>query len=119
MGDELRFEGRVAIVTGAGSGLGRAYAELLAARGAVVIVADLSPAGDDVVAGIERTGGSALAVTADVSDGEAAAGIVTAALERFGRIDIVINNAGIIRRGPFVDFTAQDFLDLHAVHVMG
>ena len=127
--DELRFDGRVAVVTGAGRGIGRAYALLLAARGASVVVNDLggSMAGDgadaepasDVVAEIDAAGGSALADTHDISTAEGGQALVDAALERFGRIDIVVNNAGIMRWAGFPKADA-DHLERHlAVHVAG
>jgi NAD(P)-dependent dehydrogenase (short-subunit alcohol dehydrogenase family) len=126
---ELRFDGRVAIVTGAGRGLGRAYARLLAARGASVVVNDLGTSiegegGDTgpataVVREIEADGGAAAADTGDVSTEAGAAGLVDAALRRFGRIDIVIANAGIVRWARFPDVTTDD-LDAHlAVHTRG
>ena len=100
-------EGRVAIVTGAGRGLGREHALLLAAHGAKVVVNDIgagidgsgkdsSPA-DEVVALIERAGGQAIANGEDVSDWNGAKAMVAAAIETFGKLDILINNAGILR----------------------
>lgn len=104
MGEELRFDGRVAVVTGAGRGLGRAYAELLAARGAQVVVNDIGVAVDgaplaedpasEVVAGIVAAGGAAVADHHSVATEEGGAAIVDTALDAFGRIDIVVNNAG-------------------------
>jgi NAD(P)-dependent dehydrogenase (short-subunit alcohol dehydrogenase family) len=124
--DALAFDGRVAVVTGAGRGLGRAYAVLLAARGAQVVVNDLgtalSGAGADglpaeqVAAEIRAAGGSAVASTADVTDPAAAAGIVDAALVAFGRVDIVINNAGNLAPGEIADTdlpTLRRHLDVH------
>ncbi len=127
--DEHRFDGRVAVVTGAGRGIGRAYARLLAARGAGVVVNDLgsSMAGDGadeqpaarVVAEIVDAGGEAIADGSDVSTVAGAEALIGAAVERFGRIDVLINNAGIMRWAgmPEVD---EDNLARHlAVHVGG
>ncbi len=127
--DEHRFDGQVAVVTGAGRGLGRAYARLLAARGAHVVVNDLgaSMAGDGadvgpaaaVVAEIEAGGGSALADAHDVSTPDGGAALVAGALERFGRIDALVANAGIIRWAGLPEADA-DNLERHlAVHVGG
>ncbi len=103
-----QLDGKVAIVTGGGRGIGRAHALALAAEGAEVVVNDLGgelsgegavsagPA-EEVVAAISAAGGSAVANTNDVSDWDAAAGLVDAALSSFGRLDVVLNNAGIAR----------------------
>jgi NAD(P)-dependent dehydrogenase (short-subunit alcohol dehydrogenase family) len=126
---EYRFDGRVAVVTGAGRGIGRAYARLLAARGARVVVNDLgastggsganaAPAAS-AVEEIVAAGGEAVADTSDVSAPGGAQSLVDTAVERFGRLDILVNNAGIIRWAgmPEVD---EDNLAKHlAVHVGG
>jgi NAD(P)-dependent dehydrogenase (short-subunit alcohol dehydrogenase family) len=123
------FEGRVAVVTGAGRGIGRAYALLLASRGAGVVVNDLGGsvqgAGADgavapaVAAEIEAAGGAALADEHDVASAEGAEALIAAALERFGRIDILINNAGIMRWGGLPDVDAENLQRHLAVHVLG
>src|SRR4051812_14001516 len=126
--DTMRFDGRVAIVTGAGRGIGRAHARLLAERGAQVVVNDLggSMEGDgsdvgpaqSVVDEIVAAGGEAIADTNDVSTPAGAQTIIDAAVGRFGRLDIVVNNAGIIRWGglPDVDLdNLERHLDVHLI----
>ncbi len=125
----VRFEDRVAIVTGAGTGLGRAHALGLAARGAKVVVNDLGVAGDgtgaslapaEVVAGeIRDAGGEAIAHGASVTDAAAVADMVSQAMDKWGRVDILINNAGILRDKTFAKMTLDDFRSVVEVHLMG
>jgi len=126
---ELRFDGRVAVITGSGRGLGRAYALALAARGAKVVVNDpggaLGGEGTDaapareVVREIESQGGEALACTASVATPEGGAAIIDAAIERFGRIDVLIHNAGNVRKASLKKMTERDFDAVLDVHLRG
>ncbi len=123
---ELRFDGRVAIVTGGGRGLGRAYAMLMAARGAKVVVNDIGvglsgeataegPA-DELVREITAAGGEAVANLDSVATPAGGKAIIDAAMDRYGRVDILIHNAGIIRRGLLSELSYDDFelaLDVH------
>jgi NAD(P)-dependent dehydrogenase (short-subunit alcohol dehydrogenase family) len=107
---EGRFAGRVAIITGAGQGIGRAVAERFAADGASVVIADLNAAaGDAAAASIESSGGVARAVRADVTDPVDAARIAGAATDAFGRIDVLVNNAGILRSTRAADVDAEEW----------
>ena len=125
----IRFDGRVAIVTGAGGGLGRVYAVELAKRGAKVVVNDLggsrdgtgasSRAADEVVQEITEAGGEAVANYDSVTTLEGGKGIVEMALERFGRVDILINNAGILRDKSFGKMTSEMWEGVLAVHLQG
>jgi NAD(P)-dependent dehydrogenase (short-subunit alcohol dehydrogenase family) len=125
----LRFDGRVAVITGAGRGLGRAYALLLASRGCKVVVNDngsvtrgdkieADPA-QEVVDEIRASGGEAVACTESVASPQGAAAIVATAIEAWGRIDIVIHNAGNIRRGLIADLSDEDFDAVLGVHLKG
>ncbi|GAA4503347.1 SDR family oxidoreductase [Actinoallomurus oryzae] len=126
---ELRFDGRVAIVTGAGQGLGRQHALELAARGAKVVVNDLggslhgsgSSAGPAaaVVEEIKKNGGEAVASTDNVATPEGAEAIVRTALDVFGKVDIVVNNAGILRDKSFKNMVPEEFDQVLAVHLRG
>lgn len=122
----LRFDGRVAVVTGAGAGLGREYALLLAERGAKVVVNDLGgsfigegksqQAADVVVGEIVAKGGIAVADYNSVTEGEK---IIQTALDNFGRVDILVNNAGILRDRSFARISDQDWNLVHDVHLKG
>ena len=125
----IDLKGRVAIVTGAGGGLGRAHALLLAGRGAKVVVNDLGGARDgsggslsaaeQVAAEIRAGGGEAMANGASVTDFEAVEAMAREAIERWGRIDILVNNAGILRDKTFAKVTLEDFRAVIEVHLMG
>ncbi|XP_052598135.1 peroxisomal multifunctional enzyme type 2 [Peromyscus californicus insignis] len=126
MASPLRFDGRVVLVTGAGGGLGRAYALAFAERGALVVVNDLggdfkgvgkgSSAADKVVEEIRRKGGKAVANYDSVEAGEK---LVKTALDAFGRIDVVVNNAGILRDRSFSRISDEDWDIIQRVHLRG
>ena len=122
----IRFDDQVVVITGAGGGLGRAYAHLLAARGARVVVNDAGPAvdgagvdrepADAVVAEIRESGGEAVANYDSVASEQGGAAVVAAAIEHYGRLDGLIHNAGILRDRSFVKMRAEDVdpvLDVH------
>ncbi|MDX5359749.1 MAG: SDR family oxidoreductase, partial [Alphaproteobacteria bacterium] len=125
----IRFDGRVAIVTGAGGGLGRAHALAFAERGAKVVVNDLGGAVDGtggssdaakaVVEEIRAAGGEAVANGSSVTDEAGVARLVQDAMDAYGRIDILVNNAGILRDKTFAKMTLADFRAVLDVHLMG
>ena len=114
------LEGRIAIVTGAGSGLGRSHAKFLARQGAKLVVNDLDlTAAEAVVAEIQAEGGEAIACQGSVIDEAAVAAMVATTMERWGRIDILVNNAGILRDKSFAKMSMDDFRLVVDVHLMG
>ena len=126
---ELRFDDRVVVITGAGNGLGRSHAHLFASRGAKVVVNDLggsftgegksASAADKVVAEIKAAGGQAVASYASVSDEKAAFSIIDTAMKTWGRVDILVCNAGILRDKAFNNMSMDDFRAVVDVHLMG
>src|SRR5262250_110930 len=124
-----RLKGKAAVVTGAGRGIGRAVAELLAAEGAAVVVNDLggnvdgtgaaASVADEVVAAIKARGGTAVANHDSVTDFAAAERIVDAAVREFGSIDILVNNAGILRDRMLFNMSEEDWDAVIAVHLKG
>lgn len=125
----MKFDGRVAIVTGAGGGLGREHALALARRGARVVVNDLGGARDGsggsvtaaeaVVAEITAAGGEAMASAASVTDFSAVQAMTAEAMDRWGRVDILVNNAGVLRDRTFAKMELDDFRFVVDVHLMG
>lgn len=126
---ERRFDGRVAVITGAGRGLGRSYARLLASKGARIVVNDVGASlnGDgkdagpanEVVAEIKAAGGEAVSCTATVATPEGGKSIIEAALDSYGRIDVLIHNAGNVRYGSLEEISYEDFKSVVDVHLMG
>jgi len=126
---EISFDGRVAVVTGAGGGLGRAYALMLASRGAKVVVNDLGGSFDgtgsdatpaqQVVDEIKSNGGEAVANYDSVSDWEGAQNIIKTAIDSYGKLDILINNAGILRDKSMMKMEEEDYKKVMAVHMDG
>ena len=127
--DPLTFDGRVAVITGAGGGLGRSHALELARRGAHVVVNDLggavdgtggsASAAEQVVAEIRAAGGEAVANADSVATPDGGAAIVQCALDTFGRVDIVVNNAGILRDAAFKNVTPELLDAVIDVHLKG
>jgi NAD(P)-dependent dehydrogenase (short-subunit alcohol dehydrogenase family) len=126
---ELCFDGRVAVISGAGRGLGRAYALLLASRGCKIVVNDNGSAsrGDEIVANpaqdvvdeIIAAGGAAVACTASVATPDGAQAIIQTAIDSWGRIDVLIHNAGNVRYGTIADLSLEDFDAVLDVHLKG
>src|SRR6476620_9099395 len=116
----MSLSGKVAIVTGSGRGLGLAYARELAARGAAVVVNDVDAAvADEAVAAITAGGGRAVAVAAAVGSTETAKALVAAAVQNFGRLDILVTNAGVLRDKSLLKMTDEDFDLVINVHLKG
>jgi NAD(P)-dependent dehydrogenase (short-subunit alcohol dehydrogenase family) len=125
---EIRFDGRVAIVTGAGLGLGRCHALALAQRGAKVVVNDLGgsvdgtgsgSAAEDVADEIRAAGGEAISHTANVTKADEVADMVRQAMDKWGRVDVLVNNAGILRDKSFAKMELADFEAVMQVHLTG
>jgi NAD(P)-dependent dehydrogenase (short-subunit alcohol dehydrogenase family) len=126
---EIRYDGRVAVITGAGGGLGKTYARMLGARGAMVVVNDLGGSADGTGGGtsmadqtvkeIVEAGGKAVANYDSVSTPEGGEGIIKAAIDNFGKVDIVINNAGILRDKTFAKLEPSDLEAVVDVHLKG
>jgi len=129
MAEEIRFDGRVAVVTGAGGGLGRAHALLLASRGAKVVVNDLGGAvngtgsgttpAENVCEEIRAQGGEAVPNFSSVATWEGAQEIIKTAVDNFGKVDILINNAGILRDKSMLKMDIEDWNIVIAVHLSG
>ena len=126
---ELRFDNRVAVITGGGRGLGAAYARLLAGRGCKVVINDIGasmsggvmgedPAGD-LAAEIRAAGGEAIANTDSVATPEGGKAIIRSAIDAYGRVDILIHSAGNVRRGPLTELSYEDFESVLSVHLRG
>ena len=113
------LEGKTALVTGAGQGVGRCHAEFLAAEGASVVVNDISDSADDVVDAITSAGGAAVAFKGSVSDWDAAGQMIATAVDTFGDLDILINNAGFVRDAMSFSMTEEQWNSVVDVHLKG
>jgi NAD(P)-dependent dehydrogenase (short-subunit alcohol dehydrogenase family) len=113
------LDGRVAIITGAGRGLGREHALLFAAEGAKVVVNDLGPEAEEVAAEIRATGGEAVGFASDVTDWDAGREMVATAVREFGDLHVLVNNAGFLRDRMLVSMSEEEWDDIVAVHLKG
>jgi NAD(P)-dependent dehydrogenase (short-subunit alcohol dehydrogenase family) len=117
--DPLSLEGRVAVVTGAGAGLGRAEAEALASAGAHVVLNDLPGAAEEAAEAIREAGGSASVAAGDVGERSTADAIMTATVEELGRLDVVVNNAGITRDRMLFNMSDEEWDQVVRIHLRG
>jgi NAD(P)-dependent dehydrogenase (short-subunit alcohol dehydrogenase family) len=115
----VSLDGKTAIVTGAGAGLGRAEALALAKAGAAVVVNDVAESAEEVVGEIEAAGGKALLVTGDVSERETADALLAAAVEHFGGLHVVVNNAGVLRDKMLFGMSDEEWDTVIRVHLRG
>ncbi|MFV2171552.1 SDR family NAD(P)-dependent oxidoreductase [Actinomadura sp. LOL_016] len=119
MNADLTLAGRTAIVTGAGAGLGRSEALALAEQGAAVVVNDIGPAAEEVAGEIRERGGEAVGVAGDVGDWSLGDKLVQTAVETFGSLDVLVNNAGVLRDKMLFNLTESDWDDVVRVHLKG
>ena len=113
------LDGKVAIITGAAQGVGRCHAEFFAAEGASVVVNDISEVANDVAESISAAGGTAIAHRCSVTDWDAVGAMVNATIERFGDVDIVVNNAGFVRDAMVFSITEEQYDQVVDVHLKG